>query len=60
MLNFNNFSWLLQQFLQGIGYSHWSERGLHNIVTGFASQLQAHGLWYWSIFVLQHIKDTVL
>ncbi|XP_077282930.1 nuclear pore complex protein Nup98-96 isoform X2 [Arctopsyche grandis] len=50
-------SWLLQQFLQSIGYSHWSERGLHNIITGFASQLQAHGMWAWSIFVLQHIKD---
>ncbi|KAL9891435.1 nuclear pore complex protein Nup98-Nup96 [Glossina fuscipes] len=50
-------SWLLLQTLEALGYHHCSELSEAQLHTGFASQLESHDLWEWSIFVLLHIKD---
>lgn len=45
------------QVLNSLGYSHLSPLSAAIIHSGFASQLESHGLWHWSIFVLLHLKD---
>ncbi|PNF16103.1 Nuclear pore complex protein Nup98-Nup96 [Cryptotermes secundus] len=50
-------SWLLQQVLNALGYSHMSEYSSALVHTSFASQLESHGLWHWAIFVLLHLKN---
>lgn len=50
-------SWLLLQTLSSIGYHHCSELSASQLHVSFASQLENHGLWHWSIFVLLHIKN---
>lgn len=50
-------SWLLLQTLSSIGYHHCSELSAAQLHVSFASQLENHGLWHWSIFVLLHIEN---
>lgn len=52
-------SWLLLRTLEALGYTHISEFSSAHIHTSFASQLEAHGLWHWAIFVLLHITNPV-
>lgn len=55
-----NFSWLLYNTLQSLGYTQMSEMYANQLHLNFASQLVSHGLWQWAIFVLLHIKDEQL
>ncbi|KAG8284509.1 Nuclear pore complex protein Nup98-Nup96 [Homalodisca vitripennis] len=50
-------SWLLLRTIESLGYTHVSAFSAANIHTMFAAQLEAHGLWHWAVFVLQHIAD---
>lgn len=50
-------SWLLLQTLSSIGYHHCSELSAAQLHVSFASQLENHGMWHWSIFVLLHIAN---
>ncbi|KAK0182886.1 hypothetical protein PV327_000973 [Microctonus hyperodae] len=52
-------SWLLQQVIVGLGYSHLSEHVAAITHTNFAAQLEAHDLWHWAIFVVLHLNDTI-
>ncbi|XP_076757101.1 nuclear pore complex protein Nup98-96 isoform X2 [Xylocopa sonorina] len=51
-------SWLMQQVLLALGYSHLSEHVATLTHVNFATQLEAHGLWHWAIFVMLHLKDA--
>nr|XP_034193442.1 nuclear pore complex protein Nup98-Nup96 [Osmia lignaria] len=51
-------SWLMQQVLLALGYSHLSEHVATLTHINFATQLEAHGLWHWAIFVMLHISDA--
>ncbi|XP_050535736.1 nuclear pore complex protein Nup98-Nup96 [Daktulosphaira vitifoliae] len=55
-----NFSWLLFNTLQSLGYTQMYEPYCNQLHINFASQLSSHGLWHWAIFVLLHIKDNEL
>lgn len=50
-------SWLIQQLLLSLGYSHLSEHVAALTHTNFATQLEAFGLWHWAVFVLLHLHD---
>ncbi|KAK6637009.1 hypothetical protein RUM43_010680 [Polyplax serrata] len=50
-------SWLLEQVLISLGYVHLSKMSSAINCVGFASQLEAYGLWHWSIFVYLHLPD---
>ncbi|XP_076167828.1 nuclear pore complex protein Nup98-96 isoform X2 [Ptiloglossa arizonensis] len=49
-------SWLMQQVLLALGYSHLSEHVAALTHVNFATQLEAHGLWHWAVFVMLHLK----
>ncbi|XP_017760409.1 PREDICTED: nuclear pore complex protein Nup98-Nup96 isoform X3 [Eufriesea mexicana] len=51
-------SWLMQQVLLALGYSHLSEHVAILTHVNFATQLEAYGLWHWAIFVMLHLKDA--
>ncbi|KAL6257420.1 hypothetical protein P5V15_010992 [Pogonomyrmex californicus] len=51
-------SWLVQQTLVALGYTHLSDHVAALTHTNFASQLEAHGLWHWAIFVVLHLRDS--
>ncbi|XP_012260239.2 nuclear pore complex protein Nup98-Nup96 isoform X2 [Athalia rosae] len=51
-------SWLIQQVLVAIGYSHLSDHVAALTHVNFAAQLETYGLWHWAIFVILHLKDT--
>ncbi|XP_015116191.1 nuclear pore complex protein Nup98-Nup96 [Diachasma alloeum] len=51
-------SWLLQQVIVGLGYSHLSEHVATMTHTNLAAQLEAHDLWHWAIFVDLHLNDV--
>ncbi|XP_076223449.1 nuclear pore complex protein Nup98-96 isoform X2 [Nomia melanderi] len=51
-------SWLMQQVLLALGYSHLAEHVAALTHINFATQLEAYGLWHWAIFVMLHLKDT--
>ncbi|XP_076648860.1 nuclear pore complex protein Nup98-96 isoform X2 [Halictus rubicundus] len=51
-------SWLMQQILLALGYSHLSEHVAALTHINFATQLEAYGLWHWAIFVMLHLKDA--
>ncbi|KAG8036803.1 hypothetical protein G9C98_004125 [Cotesia typhae] len=53
-------SWLLQQVIVGLGYSHLSEHVSSMTHTNFAAQLEAHDLWHWAIFVNLHLNNTTI
>lgn len=50
-------SWLLQQVVVGLGYSHLSEHVAAITHANFAAQLEAHDLWHWAIFVVLHFNN---
>ncbi|XP_058812931.1 nuclear pore complex protein Nup98-Nup96 [Topomyia yanbarensis] len=50
-------SWFLLQTLETLGYRHCSELSRSQIHLSFANQLENHGLWQWSIYVLLHLND---
>ncbi|KAL0126104.1 hypothetical protein PUN28_004910 [Cardiocondyla obscurior] len=52
-------SWLVQQTLVALGYTHLSDHVAALTHTNFATQLEAHGLWHWAIFVVLHLRDSV-
>ncbi|XP_011308001.1 nuclear pore complex protein Nup98-Nup96 [Fopius arisanus] len=51
-------SWLLQQVILGLGYSHLSEHVATMTHTNLAAQLEAHDLWHWAIFVDLHLDNA--
>ncbi|CAK9815503.1 Nuclear pore complex protein Nup98-Nup96 [Anthophora plagiata] len=51
-------SWLMQQVLLALGYSHLSEHVATLTHVNFATQLEAYGLWHWAIFVMLHLRDA--
>ncbi|KYQ46936.1 Nuclear pore complex protein Nup98-Nup96, partial [Trachymyrmex zeteki] len=51
-------SWLMQQTLVALGYTHLSDHVAALTHTNFATQLEAHGLWHWAIFVVLHLRDS--
>ncbi|XP_014603478.1 PREDICTED: nuclear pore complex protein Nup98-Nup96 [Polistes canadensis] len=51
-------SWLMQQTLLSLGYSHLSEYVTALTHINFATQLEGYGLWHWAIFVILHLKDA--
>ncbi|EZA58163.1 hypothetical protein DMN91_011854 [Ooceraea biroi] len=51
-------SWLIQQTLVALGYTHLSDHVTALTHTNFATQLEAHGLWHWAIFVVLHLRDS--
>lgn len=51
-------SWLMQQMLVALGYTHLSDHVAALTHTNFATQLEAHGLWHWAIFVMLHLRDS--
>ncbi|XP_057338404.1 nuclear pore complex protein Nup98-Nup96 [Microplitis mediator] len=53
-------SWLLQQVIVGLGYSHLSDHVASMTHTNFAAQLEAHDLWHWAIFVVLHLNSTAI
>lgn len=55
-----NFSWLLFNTLQSLGYTQMSETYANQLHINFASQLVSHEQWQWAVFVLMHIKDKQL
>uniref|UniRef100_A0A146M9Y3 Nuclear pore complex protein Nup98-Nup96 n=1 Tax=Lygus hesperus TaxID=30085 RepID=A0A146M9Y3_LYGHE len=50
-------SWLLMRVLMELGYSHVSSYSACLVHMSFASQLEAHGLWHWAVFVILHHPD---
>ncbi|XP_011153337.1 nuclear pore complex protein Nup98-Nup96 isoform X2 [Harpegnathos saltator] len=52
-------SWLMQQLLVGLGYTHLADHVFALTHANFATQLEAHGLWHWAIFVMLHLRDSV-
>ncbi|XP_066999571.1 nuclear pore complex protein Nup98-Nup96 [Anabrus simplex] len=52
-------SWLLQQILDALGYSHLSDHSAAHLHTSFAMQLESRGLWHWGVFVLLHLRDPL-
>lgn len=50
-------SWLLMQTLETLGYRHCSELCRSQLHVSFASQLENHNQWHWSIYVLLHLND---
>ena len=50
-------SFLLFQTLDTLGYHHLSDFCRLKIYTSLAEQLEANGLWDWSIWVMLHIED---
>lgn len=50
-------SWILLQTLKALGYNHCSKLSEAQITVSFASQLENHDMWHWSIFVLMHLAD---
>ncbi|KYM75978.1 Nuclear pore complex protein Nup98-Nup96 [Atta colombica] len=50
--------WLMQQTLVTLGYTHLSAHVAALTHTNFATQLEAHGLWHWAIFVVLHLRDS--
>ena len=50
-------SWHLTMALNALKYNQITSNCLENLHHSFANQLQAIGLWHWSIFVLMHIGD---
>ncbi|VVC35530.1 Hypothetical protein CINCED_3A011775 [Cinara cedri] len=55
-----NFSWLLYNTLQSLGYTQMPDIYASQLHTNFAAQLVSHGLWQWAVFVLLHINDEEL
>ncbi|XP_050452741.1 nuclear pore complex protein Nup98-Nup96 [Cataglyphis hispanica] len=51
-------SWLIQQILVALGYTHLSDHVAALTHTNFATQLEAYGLWHWAIFVMLHLRDS--
>ncbi|XP_046478891.1 nuclear pore complex protein Nup98-Nup96 isoform X1 [Neodiprion pinetum] len=51
-------SWLIQQVLVALGYSHLSSHVAAITHMNFAAQLETYGLWHWAIFVVLHLEDT--
>ena len=51
-------SWLVQEVLIGLGYSHVSENVEALIHVNFAAQLETYDMWHWAIFVVLHLKDS--
>ncbi|XP_012217704.1 nuclear pore complex protein Nup98-Nup96 isoform X3 [Linepithema humile] len=51
-------SWLMQQILVALGYTHLSDHVAALTHTNFATQLEAYGLWHWAIFVVLHLRDS--
>ncbi|XP_025995170.1 nuclear pore complex protein Nup98-Nup96 isoform X2 [Solenopsis invicta] len=51
-------SWLMQQTLVALGYTHLSDHVAALTHINFATQLEAHGLWHWAIFVVLHLRDS--
>lgn len=51
-------SWLIQQVLVALGYSHLSSHVAALTHINFAAQLETYGLWHWAIFVILHLEDT--
>lgn len=45
--------------LVALGYAHLSDHVAALTHTNFATQLEAHGLWHWAIFVMLHLRDSV-
>ncbi|KAF6205861.1 hypothetical protein GE061_020035 [Apolygus lucorum] len=43
-----------------LGYSHVSSYSACLVHTSFASQLEAHGLWHWAVFVILHHPDEAM
>ncbi|KYM94718.1 Nuclear pore complex protein Nup98-Nup96 [Cyphomyrmex costatus] len=50
--------WLMQQTLVALGYTHLSDHVVALTHTNFATQLEAHGLWHWAIFIVLHLRDS--
>lgn len=48
----------MQQTLVALGYTHLSDHVAALTHTNFATQLEAHGLWHWAIFVVLHLRDS--
>lgn len=57
IFNISN-SWLMQELLIALGYTHLSDYVAALTHINFATQLEAHGLWHWAIFVLLHLRDS--
>lgn len=57
LLLFARDSWLIQQLVTGLGYTHLADHVFALTHTNFATQLEAHGLWHWAIFVMLHLRD---
>lgn len=49
-------SWFLLQTLKTLGYRHCSPLAEAQLSTSFAGQLEMHGLWQWSVFVMMHLE----
>lgn len=50
-------SWLLQQTLGALGYTHLSEHSAALTHANFTVQLETYGLWHWAIFVALHFRN---
>ncbi|XP_033229340.1 nuclear pore complex protein Nup98-Nup96-like [Belonocnema kinseyi] len=51
-------SWLTQQMLVALGYSHLSDYVAALTHANFAAQLETYDLWHWAIFVVLHLQDS--
>ena len=51
-------SWLIQQMLVALGYSHLSDYVAALTHANFAAQLETYDLWHWAIFVVLHLQDS--
>lgn len=50
-------SFLLLQTLEPLGYRHLSDACRMKIYTSLGEQLETHGLWEWSVWLMLHIAD---
>lgn len=50
-------SFLLLQTLETLGYRHLSDTCRMKIYTSLGEQLETHGLWEWSVWLMLHITD---
>ena len=51
-------TWLIQQTLVALGYSHLSDYVVALTHANFAAQLETYDLWHWAIFVALHLQDS--
>ncbi|BES93176.1 Nuclear pore complex protein nup98 [Nesidiocoris tenuis] len=49
--------WFLMRALMELGYSHVNLYSSCVVHMSFASQLEAHGLWHWAVFIVLHLPD---